>query len=550
MDHGLSEKIINLMIKGSRAQRYAICDGENGLLYFAVYYFPEYFTHQIPSFHYDFYQDGMDLANCLIDEVAWFAFRESAKTSLAKILLCYMICHKKKRYINVDSYDKGNAEAILFDTTVSLQTNLNLIANYGHLFYKRQAKDALSEAKLKRINNFITENDIKVEAFSTQESTRGRLYKNMRPDFFLLDDFENNRTKDSYPLIHKIKDHINEMRAGLPIGAGVLYLGNYITEDGVVSFIMEALKRSPKGRIRLINIADDQGNPTWPDKHTKTQTEASEANAHIDDPRARKKSLEEIKMSLGPQVYAAEMMNNPAHGGDKVFDRDRIEELLKIIKPPLRTVAGFKIWYEFNPSHRYALAADTAKGIGRDANASATIDFSTIPNRLVATYKNNLMAPDIFAYELKRQAEIFGLPLIAPEINNTGYATMTQLKRIYNTNKIFVPLQDEKVKQPLSPDYGWDTNAATKPEMMFQLKRAVEDGLLLIFDQDVLNEMKYYGQKDLTTYKLIEGMTRHYDLLTAVAICWMMRTHAKMPDTLKKKAIQAPHIPTAGEYGG
>jgi hypothetical protein len=36
-------------------------------------------------------------------------FRESAKTSISKILLVYLIVTEKRRYINVDSFDKGNA---------------------------------------------------------------------------------------------------------------------------------------------------------------------------------------------------------------------------------------------------------------------------------------------------------------------------------------------------------------------------------------------------------------------------------------------------------
>lgn len=536
------------MMKGTPAQRVEISRRE--FMYFAIYYFPEYFTHKIPLFHYDMYDDCNALSNGDIDEVAWIIFRDSAKTSIAKIFLCYLICCKKKQYINVDSYDKSISEAILFDTTISLQTNKKLISDFGHLYYKKPSKDAMSEAKLKRINNFITEHGVKVEAFSTQESTRGRLFKNMRPDFYLFDDFENNKTKDSYPVIHKITEHINEMRGGLSAGAGVLYLGNYITEEGVVSHVMESLKRSKRGRVRLVNIADKHGNPTWPDKHVKTEAEAVEANKGITNPKLRKQSLEELRKSLGNAVYESERMNNPAHGGDKVFDRQRIEELLKLAKNPIREVASLKIWYEFNPSHRYAIGADTAKGVGRDSNASCLIDFSTIPNRVVATYKNNLMAPDIFAFELKRQGELYGLPLVAPENGNTGYATLTQLKKIYPQAKIFIPTQEEKIKQPLAPDYGWETNAATKPEMIYQLKRAVEDGLLLIFDEDLLNELKYYGQKDMGTYKLVEGMTRHFDLLIATAICWMMRTHAKLPDALKKKPQQTTHVPTAGEYGG
>ncbi len=545
----IDKRIFNLMQNGSRAQRVEICRREP--MYFAIYYFTNYFTYKIPPFHYNFYKDIKDLVSGALEEAGWIAYRESSKTSIAKIaLLVWCIAYKKKDYINVDSYDKTNAESFLFDATVALQTNKKLIADFGQLYHKKQNKDAMLEAKMKRISNFITENDVKVEAFSTQQSTRGRLYKNRRPGLYILDDIENIKTRESYPITYKIKSHIEELKGGLSVDACVLYLGNYLAEDGVVAFLIERIRANPRGKLRFIPVINKEGVISWPDKYVHTNTEAVKINSTIKDPCKHKISLEAKRASLGNEVYETEMMNNPAKAGGKVFDRDIIERLLKQAKEPIRELAGLKLWYEYNPAHRYAIGADTAKGVGVDSNASALIDFSTIPNRLVGTYKNNLIAPDIFAFELKRQGEMFGECLIAPEINNTGYATISQLKKIYPLKKIFLPIQEEKVSEKVADEYGWDTNSATKPEMIYQLKQASEDGKLLILDKELLNELKYYGQKDLQAYKLVEGMTRHFDVLMACAIAWAMRTYAKAPDKPRRKAIQAPHVPTAGEYGG
>lgn len=544
----IDKRIFNLMVSGSRAQRVKICEQEP--MYFALYYFSQYFVYTIPPFHYDFYQDCKDLTNGTLEEAAWIAYRESAKTSLAKVaLLVWCIVYRKKNYINVDSYDKGNAESFLFDATVALQTNKKIIADFGQLYHKKQSHDTLSEAKMKRINNFITENDVKVEAFSTQESTRGRVYKERRPDLFILDDVENDKTKDSYPITHKIKMHIEELKAGLSVDASVLYLGNYIAEDGVISFVMERVKANPRGRLREVPVVSKDGVISWPDKYVFTNHQAAVANLSITDRRQHKISLEARRASLGAERYASDMMNDPAKAGGKVFDRETIETLLKQARKPVRTVADFKLWFEYNPAHRYAVGADTAKGVGVDSSASCLIDFSTIPNRLVGTYKNNTIPPDIFAHELRRQGEMFGECLVAPEVNSQGYATVAQLKKIYPLSKIYLPLREEKVSEKLADEYGWDTNSATKPEMIYQLKQAVEDGKLAIFDEDVLNELKYYGQKDLTTMKLVEGMTRHFDLVMALAIAWAMRNHAKLPIKIKK-IQQKPYQPVAGEYGG
>lgn len=66
-----------------------------------------------------------------IRELAWIMFRESAKTSIAKALIVYLIWTEQRRYINVDSYDKGNAENILFDVADALMNNRGLVADYA-----------------------------------------------------------------------------------------------------------------------------------------------------------------------------------------------------------------------------------------------------------------------------------------------------------------------------------------------------------------------------------------------------------------------------------
>ena len=546
MAASVDERIFNLLVNGSPGARKDICEQEP--MYFFIYYFPEYFNYKIPPFHYDFYEDIKNLASGKLDEAAWIAYRDSSKTSIAKIAFAvWLIAFKKKRYINWDSEDSTNSEQALFDITVALQTNKRLISDFGHLYFKKVAKDAQVEAKMKRVKSFITENDVKVEAYSTQQSTRGRIYKEKRPDCFILDDIENAVTIESYPKTHRVIKHYDELKSGLPADACVLLLGNFITEEGSVSYIMDKVKHNPRGVLRNIPVVDKNGVISWPDKYVKTNAERDLLNSEIENRSKWKISLQAKEKDLGKKVYQAEMMNNPAHGEDKVFDRDKIEEMLKNARPPAQNIAGFKTWSVFNPSHRYAIGADTAKGIGRDANASALIDFTTMPNKVVGTYKNNLMAPDIFAYELKRQGDMFGQPLVAPEKNNTGYATITQLKKIYPTRLIYVPIQDEKVKEQIAPDIGWETNSATKPEMIFQLKRAIEDGLLLIYDEDLLNELKYYDQKALNTLRLVEGMTRHYDMVIALAIAWAMRNHAKISDVAKKPYKQAPYISGEGQ---
>jgi hypothetical protein len=169
---------------------------------FFAYYFPEYIKYPFADFHFRMFADTKRLLSGAIRELAWIMFRESAKTSIAKALIVYLICTAQRRYINVDSYDKGNAENILFDVADALMTNRAIIGDYGQLYTKSRKQD---EMTMRRLSKFITHNKIMAEAHSTSESVRGRLHKDQRPDFVLLDDFETNKTKDSKAYIDQVQ---------------------------------------------------------------------------------------------------------------------------------------------------------------------------------------------------------------------------------------------------------------------------------------------------------------------------------------------------------
>jgi hypothetical protein len=236
-------------------------------------------------------------------------FRESAKTSIAKALIVYLICTQQRRYINVDSYDKGNAENILFDVADALMTNRALIADYGQLFSKKHTE----ELTMRRLSKFITHNKIMAEAHSTSESVRGRLHKDQRPDFVLLDDFETNKTKDSKAYIDQVQKHIDEFATGLSSDAVILYLGNYITEYGVVRRLFDRAKDDPRLVVHNVPVIDGAGAITWPAKYALTDEEAG---------RTGKVSLEDKKRQVGSVVFSAEMLNQPVDRETAIFKRE------------------------------------------------------------------------------------------------------------------------------------------------------------------------------------------------------------------------------------
>jgi hypothetical protein len=543
----LTRETADLLLNGMREER--IYATSKSFKLFCIYYFTHYFRHPLAPFHEDFYQDFEDLVYGRVKDAAWVAFRESAKTSIGGSMGLSWIAARKKvidglakdgvdvsqwgarRYVNVDCYDKANAENILFDLVTELQTNDLLIADYGHLYNEPRTKE---QVQLKRVAKFNTTSGVRFEAHTAMTPTRGRKVGTERPDFVLRDDLENTITAESPAVTEKIIRVLDESKGGLPDYAASLTLGNYISEQGVVAYVMRLVKGA-LGRVWFIPVIDKQGRIAWPAKFVKTDAEALEINAAINDRAQKVVSLESKRRELnagGRRVYEVEMLLDPVAAGSPFFDRAVIERLLEQCTDAKELKAGFHIWREYNPSHRYGIGADTGKGNGGDHSTAALIDFSTTPAQQVGSYANNMIPADQFAHELKRQADLFGSCLIAPEKNSeSGGSCLTTLKMIYDTNQIYrqVPL-DRLSDQPLgSGELGWETNSATKYTILNELRTAVEDGLLVINDRRILLEMKSFTHTDADDLgrSRVGHFTNHFDLLMACAIAWEMRKHAK-----------------------
>ncbi|MCF7843868.1 hypothetical protein K9M47_03145 [Candidatus Gracilibacteria bacterium] len=304
----INKRALLKMIEGVKKERLFLSENSFGL--FALYYFQSYFKYELADYHYAFFKDCFDLSESKIREVVWIAFRESGKTSIAKIFVIWLIATKKRKYLNIDSFDRENSERILFDVAYEMVNNKRLQADFGVLFSKERS---INDIKQNRINNFVCENGVRVEAHSTQESVRGRLHLNQRPDCLILDDIETNKTKDSEAYTKQVREHITEAMAGLAPNGFLLYLGNYITEYGNINFLIDRAKTDKGIRVRNIPVILENGKPAWESKYALTDEEANKTG---------KVSIEDKQRQLGSLVFSYEMMNKPIDEMSAEFKRE------------------------------------------------------------------------------------------------------------------------------------------------------------------------------------------------------------------------------------
>lgn len=545
----INKAIFDRMRFGTREQRMYI--GEQLPLYYAAYYFPEIFKYQIAPFHVEFSEDFISLTNGDCDEDVWIAHRESAKTTWAKIFVTWCISYQKKRFVNVDSEDLANSEGFLYDIITWLQTNRRLIADFGFLYknpIQRKKEIFESDKDMKRASVFTTthKQKIMVRAYSTQQTTRGRVFgrEQIRPDLYIFDDVENSKTIRSRVTMDKIIEHMIEAYGGLAPNASTLFLGNYLTEEGVVQWAIDHVKNNPKGIFRNVSVKDENGDIIWKDKYVETDREAEIINRKIKG-KNLKVSLESVERRLGTRAFQTDMLNNPVKAGDYYFDREKVDQAIKNARAEKKRNGNLKLWEDFNPRHRYGLGADTAEGISLDSSTIGIIDFSMYPNKVVATSKDNTISPTDFAYDIARAGRIFGECFVVPEINNTGYGTVGALVspnecEYYNTYKR--KIKNKKTKK-ITSSFGFKTDKATKPDILSKFRSAFEDGELEILDVELLEEMRRYRIQDSRVIEKVDNgvnITRHFDLIMAVALAYEAKEHATLSKNDKKNMYKAP----------
>lgn len=475
----------------------------------ARFFFQKYFKEKDAPFH----REKMDFNNIRAyrGELASYTnigFRGCAKTSRLKLFLAFVILNDKtdngtpyRKYIKILSKDYTNAKQITTDT-YNMFVDHKVARYYPSTFEKTDAK------REETMDVYTTATGVKMLADTVGTDQRGQAQEAARPDFVVFEDFETTKTLRSAVESNAIWGNMKEARDGLSLGGTAIYNCNYLSERGNVHKLV--LAKNEKNEVTITAILDEQGLPAW--------------NAYTPE------LIEEIKQR--PDVdFEGEYMCNPSASHDVIFDREKLK--LQIPEKPIRTIGGVRYYAAYDPTHRYAVAADVSGGVGLDSSTAIAIDFETIPNRVVAAYDSNTVKPDAFAYVLTDIADYFGGCLIAPEKNNHGHATIAILKTIDNVQILKTPAPDTKNEQQAqriettSAEYGWHTNAITKPKMVNGLKRAVEDGHLLLVDEKLITETKGYTRNDLMDREVDARLsTRHFDLFTAACICVQMNEYS------------------------
>lgn len=479
-------------------------------------YHAKYFSSKDADFHRTIDANNLKIYRGTIDYFVNVAFKGAAKTARTKLFIAFCIANDmehRRKYIKVLSEDDTNSTQIVTDVyNMLIQPGIKRV--YPEIFEKTETK------REEKMDSFTTATGIKMISMTVGTSQRGALQEEARPDFIWFEDFENRKTLRSARITKAIWDNMEEARTGLAKGGGCVYTCNYISEQGSVHKLVTE-KLSARKVVFIQSILDEQGEPVW-SRYSKAEVE---------------------QMKVDDDDFEGERLCKPSASKDIYFDREMLDKMPH--KTPIRESASFKIFKEFNPSHRYASGHDVAGGVGLDSSTSVFIDFDVLPAQVVATFKSNTIKEDVFGDEIYRESNFYGGCLAAPEDNNYGHSTIARLKQL-EQNMYAKPAKESNTKtgaatvSPVPVDYGWNTNTLTKGKMLVAMQSAIERGLIELNDASLIQEFKSYTRNDLLeNVKDPRDTTRHFDLLIGCAIAWQMNAYATVQE-VKEEYVEEP----------
>jgi len=236
--------------------------------------------------------------------------------------------------------------------------------------------------------------------------------------------------------------------------------------------------------------------------------------------------------------------------GSSYFDQEALASYLKNTREPTSNKDGFRRYRDFEPGEFVVCFADTAAG-GLDYCAAQFFSHSHLD--VPQVFHQKILATEmtpILHHELERISDLTGVPpVIAYERNNGGVFELERLARLNKLAKYQIYHQKRGIGSSRmtsdSPKLGWDTNSASRPKMLQDLKEAIDNEMLEIYDKPTITEMfSFVVVPTSTSWRAQAESGAHDDLVMSLAGAFQMYQSEAKPET------GPVYIPVAAGFGG
>jgi hypothetical protein len=187
---------------------------------------------------------------------------------------------------------------------------------------------------------------------------------------------------------------------------------------------------------------------------------------------------------------------------------------------------GLLVYEEPKKDHHYVMTVDTARGLGNDFSAFSVFDTTQMPYTVVATYRNNTIAPMLYPNVVNAVGRKYNTAHVFIEVNDIGGQVADILHADLEYDNILMCTVKGRKGQVLSGGFGQGESimgirqtTVTKRVGCATLKSLVEGDQLLVEDFNTIAEMTSFVAKKQS----FEADDGHNDdlAMTLVMFAWL-----------------------------
>lgn len=186
----------------------------------------------------------------------------------------------------------------------------------------------------------------------------------------------------------------------------------------------------------------------------------------------------------------------------------------------------FKQYRPLKKGEFFCVAVDAAAG-GIDYCVAQFLSKTNTDVPIV--YRENVTATEAtpkIKSALDKIYDITGVrPVVAFERNNGGVFELERLNRMNKDDKyrIFQMFDYGKLEERIPDKIGWETNQATRPKMLSELKEVIDNKLLTIYDEETIEELYSFIVVQMKSrWKATADTGKHDDMVMSLAIAWQL----------------------------
>jgi hypothetical protein len=178
--------------------------------------------------------------------------------------------------------------------------------------------------------------------------------------------------------------------------------------------------------------------------------------------------------------------------GNTFFNKDRIHLWMQFTRTPVFSERGgvIKKWKLPVFGEEYVVGVDCAEGRGLDMSGAAIYHYRTMEH--VADIHGDL-TPDELAAQVVTLAKEYNNAFLNIERNSVGVGVIIDITKRHNYHNVmrYQPVQQQiklSGRFERNEDFGWPTNAITRPIILRDLAAAISSGSITSYDKSFWEE--------------------------------------------------------------